>query len=228
MYSKRTYGGVTRSGKPFKRAKTSVSQSDHQKLIRLQRVVSALKPELKYAQTAVANTNIGGAGQISYITPIGQGTDYNQRVGNKVRCKWLNIGIEVLGWSSTSTGFRGDVYVIKDKMNQGALPTATGASPAVLTTADPGTAFLNRQDNDRFVVLHKFKFGSNSFGSGGPLGGVCQEKMIYLNDMPMEFEGTSAAVASASKNSIFLVLITNDSASAADFYTVAELCYSDV
>lgn len=229
MYSKRVYGGgYTRSGRTFKKAKTSVSQSDHNKLLRLQRVVSALKPELKYAQTALTNTNIGAAGQIAYLTPVAQGTDYNQRVGNKIRCKWLHLNIEVQGWTNSTSGFYGDVFIVKDKMNQGVLPTAVGAVPAILTTGDPGTSFLNRADNDRFVVLKKFRFCSNAFGSGGVPNGVAQEYKIYLNDMPMDFETSAGAIAGASKNALFIVFITNDSGSAADFYTTSELCFSDV
>jgi len=230
MYSKRVYGGVTRSGKPFKRAKTSVSQSDHQKLLRLQRVVSALKPELKYVQNAVALTNVSSStGSIGYLSGCAQGTNFNQRIGNKVRAKWLNFGVEVFGWGGAgASGFRASVYIIKDKLNQGVLPTTVGAVPAILTSADPGVSFVNRGDPDRFVVLHKFNFTANSFLAGGPQSGVYQEKMLYLNDMPIEYEGTANTIGSAGKNALFCCIISNDTSDTVDFYTTAEICYSDI
>jgi len=224
MYSKRTYGGpLTRSAKRYK---TRVSQSDHAKLLRLQRTVAALKPETKWFQLSTAANNVVAAtGQIALISGIAQGITENTRVGDSIRAGWLDVRC-FMQQQPTTSGYVMRVDIVKDKQNDQGFPVVSGAG-GVLTNVDPTVSFQNRVLDERFKILHTFYFHSNEWGFAGTGAGAQQNCRLKL-DMPMTFSGTGATVGSASKNALFAVFTTNDSSNVSDVDLSTELSFTDV
>jgi len=220
MYTKRTYGGpVTRAAKRYK---TKVSQSDHAKLLRLQRTVAALKPETKYLQLQSQNNNVTSAGVVAYLSGIAQGVTDATRVGDSIRAQWLDVSIHTE--QMTTPGYIFRVDIVKDKMNDQGFPTVS----QIFTSADPTANFVNRLFDQRFKILQTYWFSSNAWLSGGQEAAVVKNGRLSLGNMPIEFTGTGATIASAGKNALFIVITTNDGSSTMDIAVNCELAFTDV
>jgi len=222
MMRKRVYGGGAPSSRPLKKSKGG---NDHAKLLRLQRQVALLRPEIKYipGSDAAANVTVA-AGYISFLTGISQGVNVAQRVGDTVRASSFRLRC-----SQDNLTLIGHVsfFLIKAIDLNGALP----AISTVMSSFDPKTAQINQNVKDKYKLLARYDLASRASAAGATAGGNVRdcysvEKSVMYNNV-VTYSATTAAVASASKNHLFCIVLSSDTADTVDITLSWELGYTD-
>jgi len=118
------------------------------------------KPEIKEFQYASFLNNIQQSGQLYIINQIPQGTNFNQRIGNHVRAKALQLRYIV--WPPSTQTFSDDVRMIivwdtQPNGTAGAITyssTTNNANTILDNGGPPAIAFKNTGlAGDRFIIL---------------------------------------------------------------------------
>jgi len=160
MSGKRYYGGemvVKRSGQ-FRPSK--VQRYRKKGKVGLRGLMIKTKPELKEFQFVSGLNQIPISGSLYIVNQIPQGTNYNQRIGNHIRAK--SIQIRYVAWSPPSVNNSDDLrmIVVWDTQPNGTAgaqiynATANSANTILDNTAPPVTAFKNTGlAGDRFIIL---------------------------------------------------------------------------
>lgn len=217
---KRIYGGA-RSTAPAKRSKTISA-----KVSRLQRQVAVLRPELKWVSGTSSLPNVDdAAGGIAYVSGIAQGTNVDNRVGEVVMAKRLDINVKVLSnVAALNTFVTYRILLILDKDSNGVVPTITAVANAIMLGSQP-INLLNRVAAGRFKILRDKYITAGQLQSGS-------EANIWKWEVPlnhkMTFRGTNSTQAEAGKNSLYLVCLSDDTADVVDFASAQQLGYTDV
>jgi hypothetical protein len=155
--------------------------------------------ETKIFDTASASSP-DNAGTVIPLNLIAQGVDFQNRVGDSLKMQKLEFNFRITIGSGTKTFVR--MMVLRDLDNQGATPAVTD----ILQSADilAPKKYLNQ---DRFSVLVDEISSLNS---------VSIPNQVSEYDMAHEghikFLGNTAAAASMGKGSLFLLLLSNESA----------------
>lgn len=220
LRSKRTYGPKF-SAQPSKKAKTVES-----KVSRLQRQVALLRPEIKYHLGSVNTVNLPVAtGTIFPLTTMALGANPDERVGLEVRGVYLKL-INTYSRNSQSAGTHYRYFIVRDKENGGAAPAIAGAAGSVLETFNPITTFQQNTGRDRFVIIYDKLITVDAIPS------IYSEKEVQQVDlkisMPIRYVGTTGTAASQGKNSLWMIILSNNGTDTADFNSYWEVAYTDV
>lgn len=219
MYNKRSYNGKASAVSRSKR-----KLNDHAQLLRLQRAVAVLKPEIKHWQVASTVINIGAAGTGAAFTGIAQGTTDLTRIGDSVRGKQLRVRVSVTELNAAlSNQLR--VFIFRDTQCAGAVPAVNGTSSALLSSASVVTAMLNR-NTSRYKIIDELTFGPQANGVGGNNNGLFIDRTYNLRDMTIKYLGATAAATDLGANSLFWIAISSDTF--ADFVVSSEFAYTDI
>lgn len=218
---KRIYGGRGTYSRPAKKAKTVAAQ-----VSRLQRQVALLRPEVKYFYSGVSNANVTAAGGVIFpLAVCNQGVGVDERIGDQVRGQFIRFtNTYVRGSGSNGKQYR--YIVVKDNDAAGAAPAIAGSNQAVLETFDPTTTFLQNSARNRFTVLYDKLVTIDAIPALDMYPEVHQG---YIKTaFPIRYTGSTNGAASAGKNAVWMIVITNDVANTADFTTYWEFAYTDV
>ncbi len=148
-------------------------------------------PNLKNVQTNVATIGAHNTGNITHLTGIAQGNDYNERVGDKVKLHRIIGRLLTTCNTADATSIDGlaRCMIVRDKMNQGSAPTISD----VLTAAACSSLRNSRPDNlRRYDVIydHTITTGQDSASSGvGAPNTRVTTFDISLNQSRCEFTG---------------------------------------
>jgi len=220
-----------RSGAPapsqsYKKRRTASTQSTQQQLALLKRKVNQLKPETKCTYVSGQLANVAtGVGSISYLSQIAQGVTKQARLGDQIRLTRIQFRIQCIDSQSNATGnLVSRIMIVKDKSATGVIPSIAGASNSVLTAASTLSMQLPNT-LDRFVVLKDMTYNGNQVVNGDIQGEFwfdmkCNTVMDYLD--------TGAAIGSAGSNSLFVIVVTDNTAATSDWNYVANLYFTDV
>jgi len=210
-----------------RRSSATAQLSTEARLLKLQRKVNALDPELKCSQASGSLSNVSDTtGSILYLSGIAAGTTVQERVGEKIHVKQLNLNVKLVSDATTtitSTAVYG-VYLIKDVLSNGVVPTISGGAQAIFLNPGPTQAMINPSTKDRFKIIRKFVYGGGMAASGSQNPLVSFK--VKLNHA-MDFQDNSAAQTGAGKNSYYLVILTDDTADQVDFATFREILFTD-
>ena len=222
VFRKRMYGGATYP--PLKRYKKD--QGNAAKLKRLQRVVSALRPETKTFTTIGTLSSIStSAGVIGLISGVATGSTDSTRIGKRIRLTNLNFMLKVQATMGSSQADHLSVYVIRDKQCNGVLPTITGSADSIFSSSDPLTAVMVPSNRDRFKVVWQGHMDApeqtNSTLKFSPYA------KYKLNDV-CTFQADTALIGSADQNAYFIVALCNDASLAGVCYYTAQFDFTDV
>lgn len=95
------------------------------------------------------------------------------------------------------------------------------ATPADILQAVTVSSFINLNNRDRFKVIRDIEMTIGSFSNvattsyaAGPQ--ICPVNIFKKTNIPVTFEGTSAAIGSISSGAIYLFLIGSSAAGAND------------
>lgn len=228
MMRKRTYGGSSSgySRRPFKRARTDGTLSA--KFKSLQRKVALLSPETKYFRGTVAQSNVASTGTVSWMSAILAGTGQSNRIGEKIRVTGIKLRCQY-GQFKTVSSTPAMYYfaMIKDSESSGAIPTLSGATTSIFSGTAPtaGVAVLDTS-KDRFQVVRSILVDSNQLYAGASPGSTWDWK-VKCNSV-MTFQSSGGTVADASKNHLYFVIMTDDTAGTLDVACDFEISYIDV
>lgn len=220
-----------RSGAPapsyaYKKRRTAGASTTQQQLTQLKRKVAALKPEVKCAETNGQLANVVGAtGAISYMSGIAQGVTKQTRLGDQIRLTRIQFRIQCVDALSAASGnFVNRILVVRDKAATGVIPTISGAMASVLTAGDTLT-MPNPSSLDRFTILKDWTYNGNQLTLGNISGEFwCDMKMNHV----MDYLDAGATITSAGSNSLFVIVVTDATASTQDFNFIANLYFTDI
>jgi len=192
----------------------------------LRRRVTRHQPELKSYQLAASFTNVvSGSGAIIYLSPIAQGTDVDDRIGDKVHMHSIAVKFKVTGGLDSTAGSLGlvGVYLIKDLQSNGVVPTVAGTSQSIFVNPGPVQAMINPTTKDRFKLIRSYVYGSYATYSGNQLPlGQFASKANHI----MTYHDSTTAQTGAGKNAYYLVCLT-DSNDTTDLATYSEIRFTD-
>lgn len=163
-------------------------------------IVSLINVEDKYVDTDInlsQSTVIQSAIQLNQIA---QGSDYNQRNGNKVLDKCLQVNIRILlDPTGTSTHVTRAVLILDKKPQLGALTWNTVYTPPSTTTGmiDKNTA------GDRVVVLKDMKFVND------PTNYRTIYKKVYIDMSRLHTQWTGSSASAFETGAIYLLAISD-------------------
>lgn len=175
-------------------------------------------PERKKQDFLQANTNVAGTAPFlaSLYTGIAQGTQSNQRVGDRITVKSIDFEANVTQFSSTGSSFM-DVFLVWDKEPDQSITTAA----TIFTNANTNLTFTAVAATDRFVILRREQIAMDSSNIAKSI------KWHVPFDLGIKWaEGTGSPMS----NDVLVVALcpgTSGGASSANIAFIARTSYID-
>lgn len=167
-----------------------------------------LKPEAKFIDYATTGGITGGTPGVFYISPIGTGTDYTDRIGRKIQLKNLRVRFSVYQ-STTASLATVRLMVVCDRQFSGsAVPNASDIV-ANVASSETASNFANR---DRFQVLID-EYLPNVGNQNDHCGIV--DRFVKIRGPPSNFTNTGSTISNAGAGAVFLLLMSDQTISAA-------------
>lgn len=183
--------------------------------------------ERKYLDTSGTGVDMPTGGFIVALSSIAEGTDYSQRVGRKIRMKYLQYDFFAADAVATSTQNEGIFHLVLDRQ-------ANGASPAVgdIIDTSAGKAYNGFKNvslyEERFKILQSFPFAST--GAGGEVfrtRGYINLENLKDEDQICHYAGSASGIPNT--NSLLLLYASNEAAANAVLGTfVVRFVYVDM
>lgn len=154
-------------------------------------------------------TDVTLNGAVVPLNLIAAGTDFNQRIGRRIRIKsWQCRFYANLENSSSAAALR--IMLVYDKQTNGSTPALTDI---IDPTTTPSNFFgmINLNNRDRFVMLMDKVFALDN-GRGYTM---VFKKFKKLNHDTV-YSATTAAIGSVATGGLFWVTVGNQTAGAAD------------
>jgi len=195
--------------KPIATKKVDVVQD--REIATLKRAVSKLKhlPEVKYKQQQASNP-LSAPGSIFLLTSVAQGDNFDQRVGEEIICKSIQIGWR---WQHQA-GAIGDqirVIVFWDLQNNSSGPEGLasiyGIDNSLLDDTVITRAFapINRRLSQRFKVLSDNLYLINPNASN-TIQNLCVKKSYNLGGARLKFTDSAATIASLPTRALYMYI----------------------
>lgn len=195
-----------------------------------------MNPEPKYADDANGSYAITSAGTVTRLSICAQGTDINQRVGNKIKLKHLEFNFNLNAVVRTANAWYNvcRLMILQDSNDDGTAPVTAD----ILAAASPISAFqgLNMVTKKRFnVVMDKLitidKFSSEPLtGLGNTVlytsDSYMSSKRRYKVKQPITFSGT--ANTTSTKGTLWFFAIQNDSTDNPTMAYYVRMVYTDM
>lgn len=227
-FASRKYGGMRYPTSYFPRISARAPITTQVGQIR--RALRQTAPEIKYLDVDVSAANVTENGQIAYVTAIAQGDTLGTRDGEGIRLKSISFkGRVVMPTSATPTypGFS-RVFLFRDKQNASATPATTAVFLDNVT--DPVIARPALDTLNRFELLwmspvfdHRRLVADD--GDAQPPTQSCVWDFSWKGDLELRYYGANST--DLSKNPIYVVYTTSDTADTVDFNGSARLGFTD-
>lgn len=219
----------------LKRLRTAVGKSKRVKRMPLRAGLGGAKAALrlltnseerKYIETVASIAAITTTGTVSHLGPIAEGSDFNQRIGRKIRMKYLQydfgvqIGTTVSSPTAVGPAVNWVAHMVLDRQPNGTAPNWQQVFDTSVSGIDC-FAFKNVQlFEERFKILKTHLGQVNSVGSIDEKA-RCREfidlSKLKPEDQIMHFAGSGAAVPNT--NGLF-ILFASDSTNNATFQNI--------
>ncbi len=179
---------------------------------RLQRQMQGIM-EHKVVDTAAASYGANTTGSVTLLNGVAQGSDFTNRIGRKVTMTSVQLRGFLTPEDDQTEATLARVMLVYDSQPNGALPAVTD----VLTAAD-SRSFNNLNNRDRFRVLVDETHALGQRDTTNSLEGA--PTAIVLNryrkcNLPVVFDGTTAAIGDIQTGSLFLLTIGNQASGSA-------------
>jgi len=199
--------------------------SDHNKLLKLQRAVASLAPELKWFTSSGSVLNVNdGNGSIACVSLVAQGTDDVNRIGNQISAKKISINCKLIdGGSAVGSVSTYTVYLVRDDDSNGIIPTVSGAANSILDGSQPINQ-LQRSVENRFKILRKKVLTGAMLAAGS--AHYLWNWTVPLN-FKMTFRGSAGTQINVGRYGLYLVFVSDDAADTVDFAYTQHLCFTD-
>lgn len=196
---------------PNKRFSKTISSNSVSGVIRGVATAGSTAAEVKNFDNNVAATLVGTAAPyiLSLTAGIAEGTANNQRVGQKILLKSVELEINAfISNANTLSNFM-DFFLVWDKAPDGATTTVA----TILATSATNLTFGNTANLERFVILRRLRLEFDAASNFGYIGN------IHLPlDLATRFSDTTGAPVS---NDILVVAVSPQAAGAATSPSIA-------
>lgn len=185
-----------------------------------------LGPELK---TIDVNgfTNFTTAGSVLLLNGVATGTDYNTRVGRKIRLISLLFRLSTDLQAPNPGGEIFRIMLVYDTQANGVAPTI-----ANILQQSQWDSPINLDNRDRFKVLldKMYTSGANNYAGGAITTGnftpVNMKRYQKLN-LDVNFSGTAATIGSIATGSIYMLLMSANTSSTVLAYYNSRIRFID-
>lgn len=190
---------MPRTNRRYKNNKRVSAYKNKKAITKLRR---ELKPELKYVDTSVIGSAITSVGHVWTLNKIGQGNDFFERDGIKVRLRYLTIKVIMEHTGGGNNHVR--VLLVRVKQPGGLQPVAGD----ILESTVGGTILVSPyhlKEAGHFKVLYDKVHNLNA-------GGANAFKAFKINksfNIQSTYLLTTATDASLDMNGLYLMFISN-------------------
>lgn len=214
---------------PLKKQRTGGHPTLQGKVNRLQRVVNALRPELKVVAETDVFTNVpAAAGTIIYLTAIGQGSDIVNRIGDRISIKEIELNCELTGGTPAQPGgnlTNFGVYLIKDMESNGVIPVVSGTAQSIFSAAGTLQAMVQPSTRERFKIVRQWCHNTAELQGGNTPN---HWKWVVPCSGQTFYHDTTANQTGAGKNAYYLVCLSEDLGDTVDFAIFSQVRFTDV
>lgn len=198
---------VKRSGRRMKRdflhSKHSVAELAQKAWSTAKMVAGLVNVETKLLDTGVVsipNTSFTNVGFVTYISGIGQGSDYSQRNGNSVKMAYQTLMCNGVRGSS-DTGIR--ILIVRDRENRQATPAVTD----ILETNDVRSPYAHTTLN-RFTILNDVYRTLDTYHP------TFSFAYSHTDSTHLYYAGTGTTSALADENAVFALFLSETASGA--------------
>lgn len=200
-------------------AAKAIDQTQNKEIAKIKKTIKAIEPEIKVAHTTIAATLFDNSlPRIFTLNGLTKGTNVNQRLGNKVRAKKLELSFQVYANAPTllfDTLVR--VMVVREKTSLGSLVSLSG----LLGSATPLTYFVQNyqtRDTSRYHILKDTVFGIGPVSHATAAGTTPTPQYPSIRDykvsVPLNLvvdhaRGNVGDVTDIDTNGLFIIFITD-------------------
>jgi len=204
---KRTRSATTSqpSGKAAKVAKVSLRIS--RGASKLQRLLNR-REERKYIETAVTAGDMSASGIIGSLIEIAEGTDFNERVGRKIRLQYIQYDLFASNEPAVNNPYEGIFHIVLDRQPNNAVPAYGDVID--ITVAKTYNGHKNVQlFEERFKILQSFPFySSGNSGEAFRARGFIDLSKSPEVDQVVHYNGS--ALGTPNTNNLLLLYASNE------------------
>lgn len=224
---KRGFRGTVgpQEGRPSK-AKRSKSQPKRRVA---PKTAAVLRSEKKVLDLAYATYAITTTGSVTLLNGIAGGTDFNQRVGRRVKITDVMIQGMVAPEDATTDDVYCTVMLVYDNAPNQALATI-----AEIFSQANGTSFLNLNNRDRFKVLSTDRFTIGQRSNTATVALAASPGTVPINryiktQLGTVFDAATGTIADITTGAILLVTLGDEpSGTGASFFASTRVRFTDV
>lgn len=212
---KRGFRGTVgpQEGRPSKPKRTKSARP-----IRRQPIARTVRPEKKVSDLAYATYVCNTTGTVTLLNGIAAGTDFNQRIGRRIRITDVMIQGILAPEDLTTDDCYCTIMLIHDSQPNQALATI-----ADIFSQANGTSFLNLNNRDRFKVLStdRLTVGARSNTATVALAaspGTQPINRYIKTDILTTFDAATGTIADITSGAVLLVTLGDEPAGTAGAY----------
>lgn len=213
------------------------------KVMRLEKSVRLVKPEVKWFDADLSGTNVSTAnGLVSHFTAITSSTGVSNRIGNAIRLveielNWLpSLANTSVDGTQANAGAR--FYIVQD--TQQIADTAPTGGLLVDQPSLPFTQLFNVLFQSEFKILYdsgpqNYNYSQGPIQLGGATQGIVPEAAVFHRNIKIpvnivtRYNGTGSG--DIQKNGIYLFVYSNcllAAASSFDYFATSRVKFVDV
>lgn len=189
------------------RTKRSAYKSSE--LVKAQRFVEPLQPEMKSLDAVLSITSTSSAAQlIGQFLAVSTGTAADQRIGKNITLKKICIRGNISYFPNISYNGQPtyDMWLVLDTQTNGALPTVLD----VFDNLFAWLAFPNIMNTSRFIILKHWSLSQNlqAIYAAAPAITALHWKIDEEIDLPnvkMTYSGTTGAITEIKSNNLLVI-----------------------
>mgnify|MGYP001276654597 CR=1 FL=1 len=172
---------------------------------------SRFRMEKKVIDTVSANYTLDTTPDITLLNGVSTGSDFTNRIGRRINV----VAIQLRGWFnyaaavSSQTPELARIMIIEDLQSNGVAPTV---ADIFNETTAPATSYMNLNNRERFKVHHDSIVHLPAWCSTTATQNTVALPTVDFYkrvNIPVIFEGTTAAVGSISSGAVYLVALSS-------------------
>lgn len=183
------------------------------------------RPELKVLQGTLTFSDVNdAAGSIAHLSAIPQGSELDDRVGDRINVSKINMMFTVTGGSTNTATLLYSFFLVKDLESSGVVPVISGTVQSIFSSFNPTAAFTLGATKERFKILARCDFGGAVLLNGNSID--LQKRFVKTKSLTT-YHDTSASQTGAGKNQYYVVMLSNDTADTVDGQCAFEIYFTD-
>jgi len=175
----------------------------------------ALAAEMHYFDQTMGTADLTTTPQLSLLNGMAQGPDIDERLGNKIVMKSIEIKLAISNEAS-NPAFKtyGHFMVVYDRQSNGVAPNVTDVIASTVN------GMKNIGNRDRFLILKDWMMDLNTFGSAATgVTNLNWYKHVFINlkGLQTTYNGAAAGIGTITTGALYVYRMGQIAAGTADF-----------